>query len=396
MINSLLELDYYKLTMGQFVWKLFPEVRVKYAFTNRTKDVKLGYLSYLLQEEIKRIQTLKFTETDILFLKMQNTFSDEYLDFLQNLKFPDVYVDTNIGGDLIIEIDALWKDSILWETIILGAVNELYYHHDMVVHSELKIGHDKLIEKIKLLKEYPELQFVDFGTRRAYSAQWHDHVLKVLLDEIPNQIAGTSNVFLAKKYGIKPIGSMAHEIFSAGARLFGDTDFDILRSHNQMFDMWFDMYGYPLSIALTDTYGSDYTFRTFGEQRAKQWKGMRQDSGDPFGFCKKQIKMYNTFGIDSKTKWFVPSDGLDVPKMIALWKEFHDKINILPAIGTNLTNDLVRKPISIVMKVVECNGQGCVKLSDNLNKAISEHKEDVEKFKRIFDYTNTSSEPCIY
>jgi nicotinate phosphoribosyltransferase len=370
--------------MGQFVFKNF-------------KDTKLGVITISAMQQLQEVQKLKFQTEEIEYLRSLKLFSEDYLKFLSELKLPDVDVNRTDDGELSVQIKCLWKEGIYWETIILSIINELHFEASKYLPDikPFKTGENKLSEKIEILKQNPQVKFTDFGTRRRFSFEWHEHVLDRLVKECPEQLLGTSNAYFAYKFGIKPIGTMAHECFMGGSRLFGDYDIDILNSHNRILDMWYEMYGYGLSIALTDTYGSDYTFNTFGKERAEKWKGLRQDSGDPFEFARKQIKMYESYGIDPKTKYFVPSDGLTLPIIIDLFKEFGDKINVSPGWGTSLTNDCGVKPLSIVIKVTEVNGKGTVKLSDNISKATGK-KEDIERFKRIFDYTNVKAQEIVY
>lgn len=395
-ISSLLELDYYKKTMQQFAWKKFSNEYVKYAFKNRTKNVTLGHLKDQLNQEIDRIRKIKISDTEILFLKIQNIFSDDYLQYLKNIKLPDVNVDVNKNNELFIETEGLWPEAIDWETIILSTINELYYKNKKNDEKNIwKEGEERLLKKIQLLKQHPDLKFVDFGTRRAYSTEWHKRVLEILLNEIPDQLYGTSNVYLANVFNIKPVGSCAHECPMILSRLFGDTDKEIRKSQNRFYDMWYEMYGEALSICLPDTFGSDYTFSSFTKERFEKWKGFRQDSGNPTEFVLKQLKKYEDFNIDATKKIFMPSDGLTVEKMIDLHIKFKSRIKMLPAIGTSLTNDMNEKPLSIVMKAVEVNKKGLVKLSDNIGKFTGK-EEDINRFKRIFDYENTNSQEIVF
>ena len=395
-INSLLELDYYKKTMQQFAWKKFPNEYIKYAFKNRTKNINLSHLKAQLIQEIDRIKKIELSDIEILFLKIQTIFSDDYLQYLKNVKLPDVNVGIDKNNELTIETEGIWSEAIDWETIILSTVNELYYKTDKDAEKNAwKIGEERLLNKIQLLKQHPDLRFVDFGTRRAYSTEWHKRVVEIILNEIPNQLYGTSNVYLANIFGIKTVGTSAHECPMILSRLFGDTDEEIRNSQNKFYDMWYEMYGESLSVCLPDTFGTDYTFNSFGKERFEKWKGFRQDSGDPTESVLKQLKKYEEFNIDSTKKLFMPSDGLTVEKMIDLHTKFKSKIQVLPAIGTSLTNDVGEFPLSIVMKAVEVNHYGLVKLSDNTGKFTGK-AEDVEKFKKIFNYENTSSQEIIF
>jgi len=60
-----------------------------------------------------------------------------------------------------------------------------------------------------------------------------------------------------------------------------------------------------------------------------------------------------------------------IPKALALYRHFADRVQCGFGIGTNLTNDLGITPINVVMKLVECNGQPVAKLSDSSGKTLS-------------------------
>jgi nicotinate phosphoribosyltransferase len=121
-------------------------------------------------------------------------------------------------------------------------------------------------------------------------------------------------------------------------------------------------------------------------------------------FGEKIISAYERYGIGPKTKLFIPSDGLTIPVMIELTEHFSDRIKVSHGWGTNLTNDLFNDvwcgnlwygPLSIIVKPVEANGHGLVKLSDNLAKAIG-RPDDIARYKLAAGYTNTDSVECVY
>jgi nicotinate phosphoribosyltransferase len=396
-INSLLDTDYYKFTMGQYAWKYFPRVMVKYAFKNRTKDVKLGNFinRVALLKQLDYVRGLRLTMEELNYLKSLKIFSIDYLAFLSRLRLPPVYINCD-NGELSIETEGLWAEALFWETFILSIVNELYYQH----FSHNPAGgmgefQSRLDEKISRIVEEP-FKFVEFGTRRRYSYKIQDKVIDTLCSMVPNDyFLGTSNVYFAMSYGIPPIGTMAHELpmVLAGLSYY---DIDVLKnSHDKMLTMWEYLYGKPLTIALTDTFGSDFFFRTFTEEQARFWKGLRQDSGNPFEFGKKVIKFYEEKGINPKEKIVIFSDGLDINVIQKLEKEFKGKFITMYGWGTNLTNDLGYKPLSIVVKAVEADGNPLVKLSDNLSKA-NGNEETIEKYKQIFVYNNTVKIPTYY
>ena len=398
-VKSPLDVDFYKWTMAYFIWKNFPDVNVKYEFKNRTKDVTLGHLYKTVQMELDNIRRYyRYTEEELEYLESLNIFPEKFLRFLAVVSLPEIHVESAGAGDgLKIYTEGSWKEAIWWETMVLSAVNNICFKDLDVLtgKSHTEIGDKNLTAKIEEIKKHPHIKFSEFGTRRRFSYDWQRYVTARLQREVPEQLVGTSNVLLAKELNLKPVGTMAHELMMVGSRLFGDTDADIRGSQMKIMDMWFDLYGEQMSIALTDTFGTKAFFEDFGEERARKWLGMRQDSGFPEEFAKNQINFYSELGIDSKLKLFVPSDGLKLDKIISLTDSFSKDIGTVAGWGTDLTNDCGYKTLSLVMKATEANGMGTVKLSDNLNKATGK-PEDIERFKRIFGYENTSAQETIF
>ncbi len=405
-INNLLDLDFYKLTMQQFVFHNYPREMVKYAFKNRTTKVRLAdeIDQGKLREELDNIKSLRFPGYGIDYLRTlkigddSRMFSEDYLDFLSEMKMPGYYLGKE-DGQYIIEACGTWPETILWETLIMSTVNTLYnksyfmknYLTDWQVW---ETGVSRLYDKIEMLKGLPAGLISDFSTRRRASAFWQPYVVEIMKRMLPNKFMGTSNVWLSMRYGMQPIGTMAHELFMVMARLNGDRDEDILASHNLVLRKWWDEYGYDLSIALTDTFGSDFFLRDMTEAQARKWKGLRHDSGDAVAFGEKVIRFYENYGIDPREKLIVFSDGLDAKPIMELAHHFKGRIKLAFGWGTNLGNDVGIPTLSIVVKAVEVAGHGMtVKLSDNLAKAMGT-PEDVERFKKIFGYAGDNYVEC--
>lgn len=413
-IESLLDIDFYKFTMGQLVFLKHPDVPVKFAFKNRTKKVKLAHVidENELRVELDHAQTLRFNGSELDYLRSINVykkkmFVEPYLEFLKNFQLPDYYLEYR-NDDMRLEFIGPWSEVIYWETIALAIVNELYYRSLMRKLSRPKRetvyvrGRNRLMEKIKKFrglretkKHLPFLKKIiaEFGTRRRFSRDWQDEVVQTLAEEIPEMLAGTSNTLLAMKYGLMPIGTFAHELDMVYSGIYHDSDDEIRESHQRALEDWWELYEWGLSIALTDTYGTDFFFQSMTKKQAQNWKGLRQDSGDPFEFGKKAIKFYKSRGVNPKEKLVIFSDGLEVDTIVKLFLRFMNQFKISFGWGTNLTNDLGFKTLSLVIKTVEANGYGLVKLSDNLAKAIGK-PEDVERFKRIFGHTVTTYKEC--
>lgn len=406
-IESLLDTDLYKFTMGQVAYLRYPDVTARYAFKNRTQKVRLAEAvdESALRRELDHARTLRFTEEELQYLRGiqvagEPVFREEYVAFLNGFRLPDYRLE-RAGDAYRLEFSGRWCEAIYWETIALSIVHELYCRG--LVERQGSAGRGAVMEegrarlgaKVRALRERPGVRFSDFGGRRRFSRAWQVEVLKTLAEELPGQLLGTSNVEMAFRLGLTPIGTMGHEMFMALSGIAGEDEGAIRASHNRTLREWWETYGPGLSIALTDTYGTDFFFQDVTREQAAQWRGLRHDSGDPVAFGERAIAFYRGHGVEAGEKLLVFSDGLDVEAMLRIAGRFQDRIQVGFGWGTNLTNDLGLEPLSIVVKMAEANGRRVVKLSDNLAKAIGE-PEDIERFKRIFGYTGTTFEACRY
>lgn len=404
-ISSLLDLDFYKLTMGQYVFHRWPDVPVRYGFTNRTKSVWLADVIDIvdLRRELDHVLTLRFTGEEIFYLRRlkrqdgSQIFREDYLAFLATVILPSYELRACQDGQYKLEFPGKWRDAIYWETIALSIINELYYRATVPDReAALTEGRRRLQEKIDTIVKYPDLRIIEFGTRRRYGGAWQREVLMDLIAGLlPGQLLGTSNVMLAKETGQDPSGTIAHETFMALAAILFGTSQQVRSSHNLVLREWWDEYGEDRSIALTDTFGSSFFFKDMTQEQARLWRGLRHDSGDPLDFGEQAIRFYQDYGIDPKGKLLVFSDGLDLQTILKIRDRFHGRINISFGWGTNLTNDLGYPALSLVVKVIEAAGHGTVKLSDNLAKAQGDPAL-VEWYKEIFGHTVTTSETTRY
>ncbi|MFX1449906.1 MAG: nicotinate phosphoribosyltransferase [Promethearchaeota archaeon] len=383
-IQSLLDTDLYKLTMGQVVLHQFPGSIVEYTFKCRTKGIDLVPYVDEIQKEIDNLCNLKVSKEELEYLKSLGYFKDTYLEFLGllQLKSSDVVID--IKKDFELKILGPWMTTIYFETPLLAIINEVYFKNQSYEKNKLwKEGEKRLKQKIELIKHVPELGFklVDFGSRRRFSREWHDNLINLLKKSLPsNNLLGTSNVYFAKKYKLRPIGTMAHEFIQA-AQALGPR---LVDSQKYAFQAWANEYRGSLGIALSDTLGMDAFFRDFDAYFAKLYDGCRHDSGDPYEWCDKLLNHYETLGIDARTKTAVFSDGLDIPRAIDILRTYHKKINISFGIGTNLTNDLGPKPIQIVIKMTNCDGFPVAKISDSPGKQMCKDEQYLEYLRKIF------------
>jgi len=188
-------------------------------------------------------------------------------------------------------------------------------------------------------------------------------------------------VLLAAKQAIPPIGTMAHEYLQACQVLSGD----LVGSQEFALKLWWEEYGYDLSIALTDVISLDVFLSEFSRELAEKYRGVRHDSGDPIVFGEKILNFYQSFNINPKEKMLVFSDGLDFEKARKIYQHFNQQIGISFGIGTFLTHDTGERPANIVIKMTHCNDRPVAKLSDTPGKVIC---EDAGFLKEVMSYKN--------
>ncbi len=404
-IKSLLDLDFYKLTMGQVQWHNYRDVVVRLGFNNRMKKIRLAEVINLdeLKAELHHVRSLRFQDDELHYLSQidcgdRAMFAPGYLDFLAQVRLPP-YSLLQKDGQLDLGFAGRWPEVTFWETISLSTINELYYRsllHDDEYQSAILTGRERLANKIARIKsECPDLKFSDFGTRRRFSREWQEEVATTMARELPGNFLGTSCVDIARRHNLKPMGTSAHEMYMVLAAISARNLDSIRSSHNRVLRDWWAAYGKELSIALTDTFGSEFFFRDMTAQQAKDWKGLRHDSADPIRFGDRAIGFYQGHAIPPLEKLIVFSDGLDLDRIIQLLTYFRRRIGTTYGWGTNLTNDMGHMALSLVVKPVMANGNPTVKMSDNLAKATGP-EDEINLYKQVFGYTGTLVERCVY
>jgi nicotinate phosphoribosyltransferase len=273
-----------------------------------------------------------------------------------------------------------------FEIFVLAIVNELYFRRFDAAAARAE-GLLRLQDKVAQLRAFgqqPSLahpfEFFDFGVRRRYGRDWQREVVATFAREVPQYFKGTSNVLLARDLGLVPIGTMGHEYLQTfqalGVRL---RDFQ-----RAALEEWVQEYRGDLGIALTDTVGMDAFLADFDLYFAKLFDGLRQDSGDPVAWGEKALAHYKALRIDAHSKRLVFSDSLDIPKALALYRHFGDRVQMGFGIGTNLTNDVGLQPLNIVMKLTEANGQPVAKLSDTPGKTLETDETFLAYLRQVF------------
>jgi nicotinate phosphoribosyltransferase len=224
---------------------------------------------------------------------------------------------------------------------------------------------------------------MDFGLRRRYSGPWQEEVVAAFGREVPEHFRGTSNVFLARKLGLAPAGTMAHEYLQA-YQAFGSRLRDFQKA---ALEDWVQEYRGDPGIALTDVVGMNAFLADFDLYFAKLFDGLRHDSGAPIPWGEQAIAHYRKLRIDPRTKRLVFSDALDMPRALEIHRQFRDRIPTLFGIGTDLTNDTPHPSLNIVMKMIACGGQPVAKLSDSPGKTMCEDQTYLAYMRKVFNHS---------
>jgi nicotinate phosphoribosyltransferase len=385
LIQSLLDTDLYKFTMMQVVLHHFPGAQVEYRFKCRTPGVDLRAHLDEIRVELANLCELRFHDDELAYLRGLRFMKSDFVDFLALFHFNEKYLRAGHGdapGEIDITIRGPWLHTILYEIPVLAIVSEVYFRRTQP-RPNLAEGRRRLQAKIDLVRTVPpELDFKisDFGTRRRFSLAWQEEVLQTLKREVPEYLAGTSNVWFAMRNNLTPLGTLGHEYMQAcqalGPRLRDSQVF--------AFDKWAQEYRGDLGIAISDTYGVDAFLRDFDMYFCKLFDGARHDSGDPFEWGEKMIAHYRRNRVDPHTKTLIFSDGLSFPLAIEIAHRFHGRARTSFGIGTNLTNDLGYEPINIVLKMTECNGQPVAKVSDAPGKTMSKDAGYLSYLRQVF------------
>jgi nicotinate phosphoribosyltransferase len=403
-VRSLLDTDFYKLLMLQFIWKNFPAIHVTSEVTNRTTSVRLAEQipMAMLAEQMEHVRELRFRRSEIIWLAgntfygTRSIFEPAFLEWLErDFRLSD-YTIAEHDGQLVVRFEGLWTEVTMWEVYGLALVSELKTRVALSTLSELELdvlyarAKTRLWEKIERLREVPELRISEFGTRRRHSFLWQEYVVEMMRVALGASLSGTSNTFLAYKHDLEAMGTNAHELPMAMAAL-ADNDEDLHRSQYQVLELWQRSYGGELLIMLPDTFGTTQ-FLEGAPDWVADWTGQRCDSKDPFVAGDEYIAWLLRRGRDARKKRLIASDGLDVDEILRLHAYFHGRIRFSAGWGTLLTNDFrgchpreetTLDPISLVCKLMTVEGRPAVKLSDNARKATGPESE-IAKYRRVF------------
>jgi nicotinate phosphoribosyltransferase len=440
--RSLLDTDFYKLLMLQFIWKQFPRTKTSFTLVNRTTHVRLGEIVSLeqLREQLEETRRLRFHKSELIWLAgntfygRRGIFEPAFLEWLErDFRLSDFDLSVE-NGQLILRFHGLWTETTLWEIYALSAIDELKTRASLKRLSEFELdilyarAKTKLWEKMERLRGVPRLSVSDFGTRRRHSFLWQEYVVKAMSDVLGANFAGSSNTYLAYKHDLEAIGTNAHELPMALAALANGEE-ELRTAQYRLLELWQQSYQGELLILLPDTFGTTQ-FLEGAPDWVADWTGQRVDSKDPYVAGDEYIQWLERRGRDPRRKRLIASDALDVGQILGLHayfggrllngatpgdferaSDFADerkwvadrRIRLSAGWGTFLTNDFRNcnpqggdefDPVSLVCKLTEVEGRPAVKLSDNYLKAMGP-ADEVERYRRVFGTAGVAETPVV-
>jgi nicotinate phosphoribosyltransferase len=415
-VRSLLDTDFYKLLMLQFIWKNFPNTPVTSEIHNRTIKVRLAdrISASALRDQLDHVRTLRLRRSELVWLTgntfygTKQIFEPAFLDWLEHdFKLSDYEIHEPVSGDqagqFIIRFSGLWTEVTMWEVYSLAIVSEMKTRSALSTLNELELdvlyarAKTRLWDKIETLRHVEGLRLSDFGTRRRHSFLWQEYCVQALATALntnhTERFTGTSNTALAYKHDLEAIGTNAHELPMAMAAIASQgTDEDLRASQYRVLELWAQSYNNELLILLPDTFGTTQ-FLDGAPEFVANWTGERIDSKDPFLAGDEYIAWLESRGQNPKKKRLIASDGLDASTIVDLHTYFNGRIRFSAGWGTLLTNDFrdchprgedTFEPISLVCKLTSADGIPTVKLSDNPSKSTGP-ADLIARYRRVFN-----------
>ena len=403
-VRSLIDTDFYKLLMCQFVFRRYPETRVTYKLINRSTSLPLADLvdERELREQLDHIRSLSLSRGESTWLRgntfygKRQMFGHAFLEWFEQLKLPAYSLERR-GDQYELTFEGRWPEAMLWEITALSVIMELRSRAvlELLGKFELQVLYaramTKIWEKIDRLRPIEPLAVADFGTRRRHSFLWQDWCVQAMIEGLGDKFSGTSNCLIAMRREVEAIGTNAHEIPMVYAAL-AESDTELEQAPYAVLSDWQQEHDGNLLIMLPDTFGSEGFFKNAPEWAAR-WRGVRVDSGLPEIGAERALRWWHEHGEDPAEKLIIFSDGLDVDDIERLAHGFSERTSVAFGWGTLLTNDFrglvsdgALDPFSLVCKLVEVEGKPTVKLSDDANKAVGQDRE-VSRYRRVFGAT---------
>ena len=122
--RSLLDTDFYKLLMLQFIWSHYPKTPVSFSLSNRTSSVRLAdmFPPEELTAQLEHVRRLRFRKSELVWLAgntfygTRSIFQPEFLAWLEtDFRLSDYEVTLQEDGQLSMRFSGLWTEVTMWE-----------------------------------------------------------------------------------------------------------------------------------------------------------------------------------------------------------------------------------------------------------------------------------------
>jgi len=378
--------DLYTFTCMYYILQNYPRSEVRYSFFDRNKRKYPAGFDKLLQEQIDGMKNVVITDEEIAFMRRKCYFLPEwYYTFLRGYRFNpnEVKISQDGEGYLSISIEGKWYSTIMWEMPILSTISELVNELEGNM-SKYDAAFEYAKSKAKMVRALQHgLSIGDMGTRRRFSFDHHDNVIRSFKEAMyechaePGKFIGTSNVYFAMKYDLGIVGTMSHQLISFEENVSGvqECNYNVMKKFS-------DVYDGDNGIYLYDCFGDEIFFSNLSKKMAMMFRGLRVDSGDERDQLEKIIAKYRSLGIDPATKQVVFSNALDINKAIALHDYVGGRMQDSYGIGTHLCADVEGVEYSNIvikltgMRITENRcWQPCVKLSCDKGKVLGDSEK---------------------
>src|SRR5580700_11747224 len=439
--RSLLDTDFYKLLMLQFIWKHYPKTQVQFTLYNRSASGPVDTFAHEeLIEQLDHAREMRFRRSELVWLAgntfygRRGIFEPAFLEWLERDFHLSDYRLSVQDGQIQLSFEGTWVETTMWELYALAILDELKTRVQLKTLNEFGLdvlyarAKTKLWNKIERLRGVPDLSVADFGTRRRHSFLWQEYVIVAMAANLGRNFIGTSNAFLAHKHDLEAIGTNAHEIPMVMAAL-APNDEALKASQYRVLELWQQTYEGALRVMLPDTFGTTQ-FLAGAPEWVADWTGQRVDSKDPYIAGDEYIAWLKAHGRDPREKRLIASDTLDVDAILGLHAyfggtlakgvapgdfasaaDFEDgkkwtpgrRVRFSAGWGTLLTNDFRGcnpndgggfDPIGLICKVSNVEGRPAVKLSDNYSKALGPAAE-IERYRRVFGTAGIANAPLV-
>lgn len=365
MNNKTMMTDFYELTMAQVYFDQGKKDEIGYFdIFFRTNPFNGGYtMTGGLQETIEYLQNLNFDDEDIEFLRSTGSFSEEFLNYLKDLKFTgDVYAMPDgtaaFPNESVLTVRANMIEAQIIETALLANFN-----HGSLVTTKAK----------RVTSAAQGIPVMEFGARRARGI---DSAIEASKNAYIGGCKGTSNVYAGKKYNIPVMGTMAHSLVQESECEY-DAFLAYAKSHPDNCIFLVDTFdtlksGIPNAIRVSKEYLEPNGYRL---------KGIRIDSGDLVYLSKAAKQMLTDAGYSDAT--ICLSNGLDEYSITNMLNEGA----VIDSIGAGDNISASKERVNGVYKLVAIEKEGeiipKIKVSGDTVKTTN---PGVKKVYRFYDF----------